>query len=336
MRDAGATYSKIADRFKCHPDTARYTVKQASKRNNHESLPRPGRPDVYTPRDQRALGRIVREDPAVTFLQARVRSGKKISRDALKKSLNAVGLTHHVAAIAPDMKKCHYPARLAWALKHVDWTEEQWKNVIFSDETGIFKGYDTYRRYRWYGKGQKYAPKMTRRKGRHAQGRQVMIWACFSGKGQSPLFFLRNSFDKEKNTRGGHDSGSMIECFEEMLPQVYEPGMFLLQDGASIHKSKETTEFLENLCVLIMDWPAFSPDLNPIENAWNELKRRLIDQFPDLMASTSRSQAHVAAVKAACEKVWSEIEPEYFNTLIRSMKKRCEAVIAAKGGPTKY
>ena len=78
------------------------------------------------------------------------------------------------------------------------------------------------------------------------------------------------------------------------------------------------------LCVL--NWPANSPDLNPIENLWDIVKRKLRDARPNTLDE----------LKAAIEASWASITPQQCHRLIASMPRRIEAVISAKGFPTKY
>lgn len=73
-----------------------------------------------------------------------------------------------------------------------------------------------------------------------------------------------------------------------------------------------------------MDWPPQSPDLNPIEQLWDHLDRRLRKTPP-------------VSVTDAWEKLaqfWGEIDKSVLQIYVHSMKRRCEAVIIAKGGHT--
>jgi transposase len=42
--------------------------------------------------------------------------------------------------------------------------------------------------------------------------------------------------------------------------------MMFMQDNAKIHKAKKTIEWFENNGIVLLDWPPYLPDLNPIEN----------------------------------------------------------------------
>ena len=47
-----------------------------------------------------------------------------------------------------------------------------------------------------------------------------------------------------------------------------------MHDGAPAYKLEIVTKFLNNYNVHVLEWPGNSPDLNPIENAWNFLKKQ--------------------------------------------------------------
>ena len=85
---------------------------------------------------------------------------------------------------------------------------------------------------------------------------------------------------------------------------------------------------MENNQITLLDWPAQSPDLNPIEHLWHHIKKEL-GQYP--------TQAKgVWEIWERAAEVWEGIEPEVCQNLIESMPRRLEAVIKAKGGHTKY
>lgn len=77
-----------------------------------------------------------------------------------------------------------------------------------------------------------------------------------------------------------------------------------------------------------MEWPTCSPDLNPIEHLWDELKRRIRAR---LRAPTSTPERIIAV-----EEEWLNIPQETISNLIRSMPNRMRDVIRARGGHTHY
>lgn len=75
-----------------------------------------------------------------------------------------------------------------------------------------------------------------------------------------------------------------------------------------------------------MDWPPQSPDLNPIEQIWDHLDREL----------RKRPSTSVEKTWEILKDLWIEIAPAVLDNYVASMPRRCEAVIHALGGHTKY
>jgi hypothetical protein len=103
-----------------------------------------------------------------------------------------------------------------------------------------------------------------------------------------------------------------------------------VQDGAPGHASKDTLRELQECGIYPITWPAFLPDLNPIEMVWNWMKDWIQERYPD---------DHKLSYDALWEVVWAawDAVPERFlKGLIESMQGRCQAVIDAEGGYMKY
>ncbi len=97
-----------------------------------------------------------------------------------------------------------------------------------------------------------------------------MIWGAMSSPGVGPLCFLKTNVTAPVYQE-------ILEHF--MLPsadQLFKDVDFIFQlDLAPAHTAKSTKSWLNDRGVGVLDWPANSSDLNPIENLWGIVKRKL-------------------------------------------------------------
>jgi hypothetical protein len=101
-----------------------------------------------------------------------------------------------------------------------------------------------------------------------------------------------------------------------------------MHDNAPPHKAKALTKWLDDHKIERFEWPANSPDLNPIENLWAELKRRLGD-YEEIPKGMLELWERV-------QVVWDDFAPEYCRKLIETMPRRMAMVLERKGKSIPY
>ena len=163
-----------------------------------------------------------------------------------------------------------------------------------------------------------------------------MFWGAFAWGIRTQLFELVGD---PLSDRKGVTGANIRETLESALPTIVQPNMAFIQDNASVHKSCSVQEWLidfnQSAGLELIDWPPYSPDLNPIENVWKLLKEAINCKFPNLKDLPKNEESLQALIRAAII-CWDELEERVLKSEIKSMPKRMRDVINANGWYTKY
>src|SRR5262249_46399710 len=111
-------------------------------------------------------------------------------------------------------------------------------------------------------------------------------------------------------------------------PLITDGEWIFQQDNAPIHRSHSTRSWFEVNGVVVMAWPARSPDLNPIENLWGWLVRRVY--------ANGRQYSTTDGLKQAILEEWDNVPATLLHRLVDSMHTRLASVVYNHGGQTKY
>ncbi|GFX55511.1 transposable element Tcb2 transposase [Trichonephila clavipes] len=101
-----------------------------------------------------------------------------------------------------------------------------------------------------------------------------------------------------------------------------------MDDNAPCHRTVAAEQLLKSEDIERMDWPAGSPDLNPIEHVWDFLGRRL--------AARTLPPVTIRELRLALQDEWAAMPQQLIDTLILSMGRRCETCLAVRGDPIPY
>uniref|UniRef100_A0A803JW23 Tc1-like transposase DDE domain-containing protein n=1 Tax=Xenopus tropicalis TaxID=8364 RepID=A0A803JW23_XENTR len=211
-------------------------------------------------------------------------------------------------------------ARLNFAKKHLNDCQDFWENTLWTDETKVELFGRCVSCYIWRKSNTAFQKKNIIPTVKYGGG-SVMVWGCFAASGPGRLAVIDGTMNST--------------VYQKILKENVRPSVrqlklkrswVLQQDNDPKHTSKSTSEWLKKNKMKTLEWPSQSPDLNPIEMLWHDLKK----------AGHARKPSNKAELQQFCKDEWAKIPPERCKRLAASYRKRLIAVIAAKGGPTSY
>ncbi len=190
----------------------------------------------------------------------------------------------------PLLKQKQRQKHLTWAKKKNNWTVAQWSKVLFLDKSKFCISFGNQGPRVWRKRGEAQNPCFLKSSVKFPQS--VMIWAAMSSAVVGLLCFLKSAV----NAAIYQD---ILEHF--MLPsadKLYGDADFIFQqDVAPVHTAKGTKSWFNDHGVTVLDWPANLPDLNPTENLWSIVKRKMRDTRPN----------NADDLKAAIKATWASL-----------------------------
>jgi hypothetical protein len=192
--------------------------------------------------------------------------------------------------------------------------------VVWSDETIVRSRPFTRRNHSWVHKTQQ----VPFQEKAHSGGISVMFWGCLSLAGRGPIVAIDGTMDANRYKR---------ILREDLLPEAtdaIEKGhrVVVMHDGSKAHRNKKIDQYLEDCEVEFLDWPPYSPDLNPIENIWAWIKYKLYSEYGLLNSKDE--------IIEAVQAIWDQIDDDMIKRFCQHYEKRLHAVVASNGLQTKY
>ena len=156
-------------------------------------------------------------------------------------------------------------------------------------------------------------------------GGSVGIWGCIhkNGVGACQIYSNRMNGALYIQTLENY----LLPSIQLLVPDPQNTGSYTYQqDNAPCHRAKIFKEWLEENRIVTTDWPAYSPDLNPIENIWSHIDRQLHDVEMNSLEECGDK----------IQEVYNSIPVSMCRNLIESMPRRIKMCFRARGGHFKY
>jgi hypothetical protein len=226
-----------------------------------------------------------------------------------------IGWTQQKTRYCQLIRNVNKEKRVLWAREQLA-SNEQFDNVIFTDESKVEIARCSRRSFRKVGQ-----PIPRQAKPKHPLS--VLVWGGISKRGPTPLLIFNGIMDSifYQNEILQNSLLPFTDC-------TFPDGFRLYQDNDPKHTSKSTVAFMEENGIPWFKSPAESPDLNPIENLWAEMKHYIASKAKPFTKDE---------LENALQTWWQvNVTVEKCQRYINHIHKVLPAVIESDGGPTRF
>ena len=213
--------------------------------------------------------------------------------------------------VGPNLTPRQRQRRMQWMRAHApnQFRLADRQRVMFSDESR-FSLQQSDRRQREYRRlGERYSDACMREVDRFGGGGSVIVWGGISHGVKTPLVVIQGNLT--------------AVCYQDqvlmphILPLVNAHNLTFQHDNARPHVTRVYRDFLNKNDVQVLDWPPYSPDLNPIEHLWDALDRRVRKRV--------NVPNNVAQLQLALIQEWNNIPQRTIDNLVGSTVRRVRA-----------
>lgn len=291
------------------------TIERFEETGTVDDRPQSGRPRVDLNPDKvvKCLKRKRTGSIRKAVKKLKTNDGHPVSRMTVWRVAQEAGMKFRIRPKKPLLTRAHIAARLAFAQtpRPIDF----WDTVLWTDEASFALYSDV--RGQWTEPGEQPEPRRTKK-----WPARIRIWAGISKLGKTKLIRIAKT----------QNSAEYVKMLKKKgLPAARnifgDSNWVFMQDGDGAHTAKSTRAFLRHEGISLLEpWPAHSPDLNPIENAWGIVEQSLQLVNPNTERGLWKSM----------KRAWKEIDETKLCNLCGSLPRRIQSVIDNAGQSIKY
>lgn len=320
LREAGKSWNYIGQHLSISKSTVRSVYSNFLKRGNVINKKSPGRPSKISQSACPLIKRRALSEPLASVQQLTISYNQgnslPVSMWTIKRVLRRCQIFRYVAPKKLGLSIKTRKTRKAWCFTRLNFTSANWASYIFSDEVRFGFQSDGIVRV-WRRRGKQFSTTYIHEKS--SDRRSLMFWGFITGTGKGQLIKCPSPLT----------SSGYIDILEKAAIQSSSDfGLTFVDDNAPIHRSKKVKKWMEDNNVQTTEWPPRSPDLNPIENLWGLMKRKLSQAQPQ--PKTLRE------LEVCVQTIWEKIQFHTITNLYQSMPKRVKKCREAQGYPIKY
>jgi transposase len=265
LKSYGLTYARI---HAVHPEipisTIKTTVRRERLRLDNVSRPRSGAPRKLTEVQRDEIYDIVNfQNPHVKYRDLLDSVDHVVKERSIQRLLRELDKRKWLQRKRPVLTENHAAARLRWAQEYQDYEEEDWKKVKWSDECTVERGVGVQPIWTFNRPSEQLLQHDVHAVRPSGRGVRQMLWAGFGHSCRTSLVAL---YRDPLAARGGVSGRSIEALYTAMLPTFIQQGDIFMHNNAPVHRARIVTGLLNRLGITVIEWPPYSPDLNPIEN----------------------------------------------------------------------
>lgn len=320
LHDAGLNQVQISKQLKVSRCCVQNAIKKFKQLGIYKDLKHTGRPKKINGRDLRHLKRLVTGDARLSA--SRITSDlnsslvKPVSIFTVRRYLKDLGYEYVVKIKKQWLSTSHREKRVLWCQEHLNWTIDQWKNVIFSDESTFYVLKRKNLCKIWRLEKEKLLPECLEL-ANTGDGGKLGVWGGICGFGKTTAKIY------DENMNGNLYCDVLKQELKEFMNKFPKNNRPMFQhDLAPWHTANIVKDQISKLKLKMLDWAPKSPDLNPIEMLWSIIDKRLAAK-----PIYSKSE-----LKDRLQEEWNNIDQDLCIKLVESMPERIRKCLRAKGG----
>ena len=240
---------------------------------------------------------------------ARGRGALPVSVMTVRNRIRAGGFKSRVPAKKKtELTQPYRDTRLRFSRAHVRWNNDEWRRVMFSDESKFYLRRVDGRKRVWWRRGERHVeatvfPRVA------LQGGDVIVWAGVSANARTDLVFIDGNLNGQR-----YFNEVLTPHVLSFLRQMPDPNPIFQDDNARPNRVRIVDDYLPANNVNRMNWPAMSPDLSCMEHVWNELGRAVSARLD--------RKSTLQDLRRFLREEWARIPQQTIRKLVFSSKNR--------------